>query len=98
MPAFFVGKIKVTDPARYAEYIKATPPVIAKFGGRFIARGGQAITLEGAEVTERVVIIEFPSVAAALEFYRSPEYARAKTLREGAAEAQFVVVEGVLPT
>lgn len=97
MPAYFIGKVKVTDPVRYAEYIKATPPVIAKFGGRFIARGGERITLEGPEVTERMVIIEFPSVAAAQDFYNSPEYAKAKALREGAAEAQFVVVDGVPP-
>jgi len=97
MPAYFIGKVKVTDPVRYAEYIKATPPVIAKFGGRFIARGGERITLEGPEVTERMVIIEFPSVAAAQDFYNSPEYAKAKALREGAAEAQFVVVDGVQP-
>jgi uncharacterized protein (DUF1330 family) len=95
MPAYFIGKIQVTDPACYAEYMKATPEVIARYGGRFVVRGGKCVTLEGPEVTERVVIIEFPTLAAAQDFFNSEDYQKAKTLREGAAIAQFFAVEGI---
>jgi len=95
MPAYFIGRIEVTDPSRYSEYMKATPGVIAKYGGKFIARGGETTTLEGPEETRRIVIIEFPSLEAAKAFFQSAEYQQAKQLREGAAEAQFIAVEGV---
>ena len=97
MPAYFIGKVQVTDWARYSEYIKATPSIIAQFGGRFIARGGECVTLEGPEETGRVVIIEFPTLAAAKAFFQSEEYSQAKKLREGAAIAQFIAVDGVAP-
>ena len=95
MPAYIIGRVRVTDWSRYAAYMQGTPGVVAHFGGRFLARGGEVGTLEGPEETDRVVILEFPTVAAARGFYGSEEYQRLKGLREGAALAQFVVVEGV---
>ena len=97
MSAYIIGRVQITDPARYAEYMRATPAVIAQFGGRFIARGGECVTLEGPEVTERVVILEFPTMAAAKGFFHSNEYRQAKLLREGAAVAQFLALEGIVP-
>ncbi len=67
---------------------------IAKFGGRFIARGGRTATLEGPEETCRVVLIEFPSFERASAFYHSDEYKQVKQLREGAANGTFILVEG----
>src|SRR4051794_38249249 len=95
MPAYLIGRVHVNAWPRYSEYTKATPAIIAQFGGRFIARGGETVTLEGAEETSRLVLIEFPTLAAAKEFFHSEEYRRAKALREGAAVAQFVVIDGV---
>jgi uncharacterized protein (DUF1330 family) len=97
MPAYIIGRIQVTDKAQYSEYIKATPTIIAKFGGHFIARGGESATLEGPEETSRVVIIEFPTLNDAKAFFHSEEYAEAKKLREGAAVAEFVAIDGVAP-
>ena len=95
MPAYIIGRVQVTDWERYAEYMKLTPAIIAQHGGRFIARGGESVTLEGPEVTERVVILEFPTFAAAQQFFHSDEYRHAKTLREGAAIAQFFAMDGL---
>ncbi|WP_395742022.1 DUF1330 domain-containing protein [Prosthecobacter sp.] len=95
MPAYIIGRIEVTDWTRYAEYMKLTPGIIAQYGGRFIARGGESMTLEGPQETNRVVILEFPTYAAAQQFFHSEEYRHAKSLREGAAEAQFFVMDGV---
>jgi uncharacterized protein (DUF1330 family) len=92
--AYIVARVDVRDLEAYREYMRHTPRVIQKFGGRFIARGGSMVTLEGPEETLRVVLIEFPSIEQAKAFYDSPEYARTKRLREGGGEAQFVAVDG----
>jgi uncharacterized protein (DUF1330 family) len=91
---YLVAQIDVTNAQQYSEYTKVTPALIEKFGGRFLARGGRAVTLEGPPARGRVVVIEFPSFERAQEFYASPEYQAAMKLRAGAATAQFVVVEG----
>jgi uncharacterized protein (DUF1330 family) len=93
--AYIVVQADVTDSNRYAEYAKLTPDIVAKYGGRFLARAGRTLTLEGPPARNRVVVIEFPSFEAAEQFYRSPEYTAARKLREGAASAQFVAVEGL---
>jgi uncharacterized protein (DUF1330 family) len=92
--AYMLVQVDVTDAPRYAEYMKLSPGIIEKFGGHFIARGGRAVTLEGPPARSRVVVVEFPSFERAQEFYKSPEYQAARKLREGAASAQFVLVEG----
>jgi uncharacterized protein (DUF1330 family) len=92
--AYLVVQVEVTKPAQYAEYTKLSPAIIEKFGGRFLARGGRTTTLEGAPAKSRVVVIEFPSFERAQEFYSSPDYQAARKVRAGAAEAQFVLVEG----
>ncbi len=95
MPAYLIARIEVTDPEQYKHYIAATPRVIAKFEGKFIARGGETATLEGPEETRRVVLVEFPSLDRAKEFYNSAEYKEAMKLREGAANISLIVIDGV---
>ena len=95
MPAYMIGRINVTDPGQYKNYVAATPAIIEKFGGRFIARGGESVTLEGPEENRRVVIVEFPALDNIREFYASPEYKEAMKLREGAAEMELLGVAGV---
>lgn len=94
MAPYIIARVNVTDSARYAEYMKITPGVISRFGGKFIARGGETETMEGDKESSRVVLIEFPDLAAARAFYHSEEYKQTKVLREGAATAQFVAIEG----
>ena len=95
MAAYMIARINVTDWDRYNEYIKVTPGIIAKYEGRFIVRGGEMVTLEGPEEKWRIVVVEFPDLQKAKDFYNSADYADAKKIREGAALAQFVAVEGV---
>ena len=95
MAAYMIARVNVTDWDRYTEYIKVTPGIIAKYGGRFIVRGGETITLEGPEEKWRMVVVEFPDLEKAKEFYYSPEYTDAKKIREGAALAQFVAIKGI---
>jgi len=93
--AYMIVTVDVTDPAQYKHYTDRSPAAIAKFGGRFLARGGRTVTLEGDAESRRVVVVEFPSVEQAEACYGSPEYQEAKSHREGAATARFIVVDGV---
>jgi uncharacterized protein (DUF1330 family) len=94
MSAYIIARVEVTDWARYREYTKETSAAIARYGGKFIIRGGEITTLEGEPETRRLVVIEFPSLDQAKAFYHSPEYTRVKGLRAGAAVGQFLAVEG----
>ena len=92
IPARAGGRDK---PGAVQEYAKLTPGIVAKFGGKYLARAGRTVTLEGPPARSRVVVLEFPSVERAEAFYKSPEYIAARKVRAGAAQAQFVVVEGI---
>nr|ART38910.1 H174 [uncultured bacterium] len=95
MPAYLIYRAHVHDAAAYRAYMVRTPDAIAAFGGRFLARGGQTVTLEGAPETARVIIVEFPSLAAAQAFYDSEVYRAAMPFRQGVADVQMVVVDGL---
>lgn len=95
MPAYVIIQGQVTDPAKYDEYKAKTPATLQKYGGKFIVRGGAAEDLEGKWDTGRVVVLEFPNVDAAKNWYHSPEYRKARAIREGAANMTFTVVEGI---
>jgi uncharacterized protein (DUF1330 family) len=94
MPAYIIGKIEVTDWDRYREYVLHAPRVVRKFGGRFLSRGSAASMLEGPAETRRVVLLEFPTLQTAKDFWASDDYAKIKKLRDGAADAQFFVIDG----
>ncbi len=97
MPAYMVATIDVKDPAQYEEYKALAPIAIKKFGGEYMTRGGEMETLEGPEQKLRVVLVKFPDMDTARAFYDSPEYKKARDAREGAAEGQFVILDGYTP-
>ena len=95
MSAYLIARVRVSDPVAYERYKTLAAAAIEKHGGRYRARGGRTVTLEGEEETARVVIVEFPSLDQAQAFYRSPEYQEAIAARRGCATGQFIVVEAV---
>ncbi len=92
MPALWIGHVTVTDADAYGKYAELAGPAIAKHGGRFIARGGRFVQLEGRE-RPRNVVAEFESVDAAVACYNSPEYQEALSFAKGASERELMVVE-----
>lgn len=94
MPAYWIAHVTVTDPRAYAGYQALAPAAFARFGARFLARGGQAEVLEGPEAA-RHVVIEFPDLASAMACYHSDAYRAAREARVGAAEVSVVIVEGL---
>ena len=95
MAAYVIVQVEVSDPIRYEDYKKMVPPSIAKFGGRFLVRGGKTHTLEGGWAPKRFVMVEFPSVEQAKAWWASPEYAEAKALRQATAASMMIVAEGI---
>jgi len=95
MPAYMLIRIAVDDPAQLKEYQLAAPPIVEKYRGKFIVRGGAAVTLEGQADSRRIVAIEFPELSDVQAFYHSPEYTEARKLREGIGSFEAIAVDGV---
>jgi uncharacterized protein (DUF1330 family) len=95
MPAYILVDSKVTDPVRYEPYKKLAEIAIARHGGRYLARGGECVLLEGTRPPNRVVVLEFPTLERAKAFYESAEYLAARAARAGAAEMNIVAVAGL---
>lgn len=91
---YVIARVDVSDPEAYARYAAAATKAIANHGGRALVRGGRFEAPEG-QARARNVVLEFESYEAARAYYHSAEYQAAKAHREGAAEAEFVLVEGV---
>lgn len=95
MAAYLYASIEVTDPTAYDEYRKGVPEVIAAYGGRYLARGGATVRLEGDAPPSRVVILEFPDMARLRAFHESPEYRSLLAIRQRAARSTLTAIEGV---
>lgn len=93
--AYVVGEMTVKDMAGYRAYVDAAAPIIAKYGGTFVVRGGQTVAVEGAPPA-RIVIIEFASLDAAKKFETSLEYTAIAPLRQKAADSRLYLAEGTV--
>lgn len=92
---YWIGHVSVEDPLGYEAYRAANAVAFAKYGARFLVRGGAQEVVEG-EMRPRTVVIEFPSLAAARACYLSPEYQAAMALRTPVSMADLCIVEGYL--
>ena len=92
MPALWIARVDVTDEARYGDYIKVASVVIPRHGGKFIARGGRVVAVEGP-ARARNVVAEFPSVEAAEAAYNDPEYQAAVVIAKSASNREIIIVE-----
>lgn len=91
---YVIAHATVTDAEKWGLYVAKSKVALDKYGGKPIVRGGACEIIEG-NGTQRNVVIEFASYADALAYARSPEYAEAKALRQGAGTIDITVVEGV---
>ena len=90
---YWIACVDVRDQDGYKKYVATLGDIFHKHGGRYATRGGKSEVVEG-KARSRIVIIEFPSYEAAMACYRSPEYAKAIALRQAAADADLIVIEG----
>lgn len=91
--AYWIAHVDVDDPEGYETYRAANAAPFAKYGARFIVRGGEQEIREGA-CRSRTVVIEFDDLATATACYESAEYQAAKALRDPIATGDLVIVEG----
>lgn len=94
MPAFLIADETITDPVGFEEYKHAVLPLIERYGGRFLSRGGDLKVLESGKGWEpdRMVIIEFPSMASLEEWYGSDDYAAVRDIRLRSASSTLVAL------
>ena len=97
MPDYLIAEHTITDSAKFEEYRVKVGPLIAKHGGRYITKGGSHVVLEKNNAVwqpGRVVIVEFPDMAALNAWYNSPEYQPLIALRQASAKDMLITLEG----
>jgi uncharacterized protein (DUF1330 family) len=97
MPAYLIANIEVTDPEGFAAYGRLVAPLVASTGGKYLVRGGALTKVEGDLPLKRLVILEYPTLAALRAFYDGADYAPIKAMREKASKSDISLVEGYAP-
>ena len=97
MAAYWLSRCKINDPVEYKKYTDLVPGIIAQYGGKVLARGGDYQIMEGTDKFHRFVVIEFPSFEKAVGCHESPEYraAAAHRQKDGAGELEIAIVESL---
>jgi uncharacterized protein (DUF1330 family) len=91
--AYWIARVDVTNQDGYQKYVTANAAAFTKYGARFIVRGGRFEAPEGTP-RARNIVLEFKDYDTAVACYHSPEYAAAKSLREGHSDADLIIIEG----
>ncbi|HZV21812.1 MAG TPA: DUF1330 domain-containing protein [Hyphomicrobiales bacterium] len=96
MAAYWIGEHKITAPDKFEEYIRQVVPMIERFGGRYLTRPGTHRILENPQwEPDRIVIVEFPDMAALNAWYHSPEYQPLIALRQASSIDVLIVLDGI---
>ena len=94
MPSYVVSMMSISDAETYRRYTDRTPPIVERYGGRFLARGGDVLTVEGDAYENWMVILECPSRQAILDWFADPEYQEVMAFRHASSEARILVIDG----
>ncbi|MBD3263794.1 MAG: DUF1330 domain-containing protein [Candidatus Omnitrophica bacterium] len=92
---YMVAEIEILDEELYRRYTEKVYPLVVKYGGRYLVRGGEAYTISGGWQPERIIIIEFSSMEALKECFGSSEYKAIASLREESTRSKAIAVEGI---
>lgn len=95
MSAYVIFDVEIHDMTLYQEFMKGVKPALDAAGARYLARGGAHKVYEGDWAPRRIVILEFPSVAAWEAFYGGQTYQGLKSIRDRCSSARLVSVEGL---
>src|SRR5215469_7137717 len=95
MAAYVISEVEVLDEEHMREYRELAAASVAEYGGKYLARGADPVVVEGAATNRKTVIIEFPSMQQAKQWYTSPSYARALKVRHKALDRRLIFVEGM---
>lgn len=94
MAVYAVVQVDVHDAEEYAKYAKLAGPAVEKFGGEFLARGGDVVIKEGVS-RARCVIVRFPDLETAEAFYHGPEYQEALSYALPVSDRDYKFVQGI---
>ncbi|MCR5877943.1 DUF1330 domain-containing protein [Phenylobacterium sp. J367] len=97
MTAYIINEIWITDLEDFQTYAVQVPPIIDKYGGRYVVRGGPVVMVDGEPEPDRVVVLEFPSVEQARAWRTSPEYTAVLPIRNRSSTSRVFIVEGYKP-
>ncbi len=95
MAAYIIVDLDVKDPEGFSGYKEKVPDIIAKYGGKYIVRGGAFENFEGDWDPHRIVVLEFPDMAAAKRFWAADDYNEIKHFRLNNAGSRVLFVDGV---
>lgn len=95
MPAYLIASVDVKDSDKFKDYLAASPKILEKYTGRFLARGGEVLKLEGNWNPNRIVIVEFDTYEKAKEFWNSTDYKPLKEIRQLSANTNMIIVDGI---
>lgn len=90
---YWIVRVLVNDIEQYPFYLEAAKPAFVKYDAHFVVRGGNYEVKEGI-ARDRNVVVEFKDVETAHACYNSPEYQKAKRIRNASADADFIIIEG----
>ena len=90
---YWIVHVTVSNAENYAEYVRLDTPIVEKFGGKFLVRGGQNTVPETSQ-KDRHVIVEFPDYQTALACYQSEGYQAAAAIRQANSDSDIVIIEG----
>src|SRR5579872_1529761 len=95
MPAYWIARAKINDRAEYKKYTDLVGDILARYGGKVLARGGRFQVLEGPEVFSRFILVEFPTFEQGAACFQSNEYNNAAAFRRnnGAGEVEIVMLD-----
>jgi uncharacterized protein (DUF1330 family) len=93
MPAYVVSMMTIHDPDLYRQYTDRTPPIVKKYGGKFLTRGEEITCVEGQQYDGRLVLLEFPSKADVEAWFADPGYEEAMTFRHAASTMNYLLLQ-----
>jgi uncharacterized protein (DUF1330 family) len=94
MPVYLIIDVAVIDPELYAEYVEQVPAVVERYGGRYLARGGDVVPLTADWRPQRIILIEVDSIDQVRDCFTSPEYLALAPLREESTTSRAIIIEG----
>ena len=93
MPAYVISMMSVHDADTYREYTDRTPPIVRKYGGKFLTRGEAFTCIEGNDYDGRLVMLEFPSKADVEAWFANPDYQEAMKFRHAASTMNYLLLQ-----
>ena len=95
MSGYVIAQIKdIKDKEIYKDYVSKVTPIVEKFGGKFLVRGGEFQTVEGESTYTRNILIHFPSYEKAVEWYNSDELKPVKKMRLDNSTSNAIIIKG----